>query len=107
MQITTIGVDLAKHVFQLHGVGPDGRVALRQKLRRSQMMAFFSQLPPCLVAMEACATAHHWGRELAALGHEVRLMPAHYVKAYLNEVRTMQPTQRRSPRQWADQRCAS
>lgn len=83
MQITTIGVDLAKHVFQLHGVGPDGRVALRQKLRRSQMMAFFSQLPPCLVAMEACATAHHWGRELAALGHEVRLMPAHYVKAYV------------------------
>jgi transposase len=83
MQITTIGVDLAKHVFQLHGVGDDGRVVLRQKLRRSQMTAFFAQLPPCLVAMEACATAHNWGRELAALGHEVRLMPAHYVKAYV------------------------
>lgn len=83
MQITTIGVDLAKHVFQLHGVGPDGRVVLRQKLRRCQVMTFFAKLPPCLVAMEACATAHHWGRELTALGHEVRLMPAHYVKAYL------------------------
>jgi transposase len=83
MQVTTIGVDLAKHVFQLHGVGADGRVLLRQKLRRSQMITFFARLPPCLVAMEACATAHYWGRELMALGHEVRLMPAHYVKAYV------------------------
>jgi len=83
MQITTIGVDLAKHVFQLHGIGPDGRVVLRQKLRRSQMMMFFAKLPPCLIGMEACATAHHWGRELTALGHDVRLMPAHYVKAYI------------------------
>ena len=57
MQITTIGVDLAKHVFQLHGIGPDGRVVLRQKLRRSQMMMFFAKLPPCLIGMEACATA--------------------------------------------------
>lgn len=83
MQIATIGVDLAKHVFQLHGVGPDGKVVLRQKLRRAQMMTFFAKLPPCLIGMEACATAHHWARELRALGHEVRLMPAHYVKAYL------------------------
>ncbi|MBI0539307.1 IS110 family transposase [Roseomonas sp. KE2513] len=83
MQIATIGIDLAKHVFQLHGVGPDGQVVLRQKLRRAQMMAFFAKLPPCLIGMEACATAHHWARELRALGHEVRLMPAHYVKAYL------------------------
>jgi len=83
MQITTIGVDLAKHVFQLHGIGPDGRVVLRQKLRRAQMIAFFAKLPPCLVGMEACATAHHWARELRALGHQVRLMPAHYVKAYI------------------------
>ena len=83
MQIATIGVDLAKHVFQLHGVGPDGKVVLRQKLRRAQMMTFFAKLPPCLIGMEACATAHHWARELSALGHEVRLMPAHYVKAYL------------------------
>lgn len=83
MQIATIGVDLAKHVFQLHGVGPDGQVVLRQKLRRAQMMTFFAKLAPCLVGMEACATAHHWARELSALGHEVRLMPAHYVKAYV------------------------
>ena len=83
MQIATIGVDLAKHVFQLHGVGPEGQVVLRQKLRRAQMMTFFAKLPACLIGMEACATAHHWARELSALGHEVRLMPAHYVKAYL------------------------
>lgn len=83
MQIATIGVDLAKHVFQLHGVGPDGQVVLRQKLRRAQMMTFFAKLPPCLIGMEACATAHHWARERSALGHEVRLMPAHYVKAYV------------------------
>jgi len=83
MQITTIGIDLAKHVFQLHGVGSDGSVILRRRLRRSQMIAFFAQLPPCLVGMEACATAHHWARELSELGHKVKLMPAHYVKAYV------------------------
>jgi len=83
MQIATIGVDLAKHAFQLHGVGTDGQVVLRQKLRRAQMMTFFAKLAPCLVGMEACATAHHWARELSTLGHEVRLMPAHYVKAYV------------------------
>src|SRR5947208_15063239 len=78
MQIATIGVDLAKHVFQLHGVGPDGAVVLSQKMRRLQMIAFFAKLPPCLVGMEACGTAHYWAREIRALGHEVRLMPAHY-----------------------------
>jgi transposase len=83
MQIATIGVDLAKRVFQLHGVGPDGAVVLRQKLRRPQMIAFFAKLPPCLIGMEACGTAHYWAREIKALGHEVRLMPAHYVKAYV------------------------
>lgn len=83
MQVATIGVDLAKHVFQLHAVGPDGSVALRQKLRRGQMIGFFAKLPPCLVGMEACGSAHHWAREIRALGHEVRLMPAHYVKAYV------------------------
>ncbi|MCW8087687.1 IS110 family RNA-guided transposase [Sabulicella glaciei] len=83
MQIATIGVDLAKHVFQLHGFGPDGKVVLRQKLRRAAMMPFFARLPPCLIGMEACTTAHYWARELSELGHEVRLMPAHYVKAYV------------------------
>ena len=82
-EITTIGLDLAKHVFQVHGVDADGTPVLRKQLRRSQMLAFFSRLPSCLVGLEACATAHYWARELAALGHEVRLMPAQYVKAYI------------------------
>ena len=81
MQVTTIGVDLAKHVFQLYGVGPDWAVVLPQQLRRPQMITIFAKLPPCLVGMEACRTAHHCAPEIRALGDEVRLMPAHYVKA--------------------------
>jgi transposase len=83
MQVTTIGLDLAKHWFQVHGVNAIGEVAIRRKLRRSEVLAFFQSLPPCLVGMEACATAHHWARELAALGHTVKLMPPVYVKAYV------------------------
>ena len=83
MQITTIGLDLAKHVFQVHGVDAAGNVLVRKRLRRSQMIAFFARLPHCLVGMEACATAHFWARELRALGHEVRLMPPQYVKPYV------------------------
>jgi transposase len=82
-EITTIGLDLAKHVFQVHGVDADGATVLRKQLRRGQLLAFFSKLPPCIVGLEACATAHYWARELGALGHEVRLMPAQYVKAYI------------------------
>src|SRR4029079_9292336 len=82
-EITTIGLDLAKQVFQVHGIDADGTTVLRKQLRRSQVLSFFSRLAPCLVGMEACATAHYWGRELAALGHEVRLMPAQYGKAYI------------------------
>jgi transposase len=82
-EITTIGVDLAKHVFQVHGVDAEGATVLRKQLRRGQVLAFFSKLPPCIVGLEACATAHYWARELGALGHEVRLMPAQYVKAYI------------------------
>ena len=77
------GLDLAKHVFQVHGVDAAGATVLRKQLRRAQVLAFFSRLPRCLVGMEACATAHYWARELRALGHEVRLMPAQYVKAYI------------------------
>src|SRR5262245_39583122 len=80
-EVTTIGLDLAKHVFQVHGVDAEGATVLRKQLRRAQVLAFFSRLPPCLVGLEACATAHYWARELRALGHEVRLMPAQYVKA--------------------------
>ncbi len=82
-EITTIGLDLAKHVFQVHGIDAEGTTVLRKRLRRGQVLAFFSRIPRCLVGLEACATAHYWARELAALGHEVRLMPAQYVKAYI------------------------
>ena len=82
-EITTIGLDLAKHVFQVHGIDAQGMTVLRSRLRRNQVLAFFSRLPRCVVGLEACATAHYWARELAALGHEVRLMPAQYVKAYI------------------------
>jgi transposase len=82
-EITTIGLDLAKHVFQVHGIDAEGATVLRKRLRRGQVLAFFSRIPPCLVGLEACATAHYWARELTALGHEVRLMPAQYVKAYI------------------------
>jgi transposase len=83
MQATTIGLDIAKNVFQVHGIDADERVVVRKQLRRSQMLAFFKALPPCLIGMEACATAHYWARELRKLGHRVRLMPAKDVKAYV------------------------
>ena len=76
MQVSTIGIDLAKNVFQVHGVDAGGKVVIAKKLRRSQVLPLFAKLPPCLVGMEACATSHHWARELKALGHDVRLMPA-------------------------------
>jgi len=82
-KITTIGLDLAKNVFQVHGIDETDGVVLRKRLRRGQVLTFFTSLPACLVGMEACATAHYWARELRALGHEVRLMPPQYVKAYI------------------------
>ena len=83
MQISTIGLDLAKHVFQVHGIDADEKIVVRKQLRRSQVVAFFEKVPPCLVGIEACASAHHWARELEKLGHIVRLMPASDVKAYV------------------------
>ena len=83
MKMTTIGLDLAKSVFQVHGVDEDGRTVLVKKLHRKQMRPFFSKLAPCLIGVEACATAHHWARTLSAIGHEVRLMPPSYVKGYV------------------------
>jgi len=83
MQVTTIGLDIAKNVFQVHGIDAAEKVAVRKQLRRGQMLAFFKALPPCLVGMEACATSHYWARELTKLGHQVRLMPARDVKAYV------------------------
>ena len=83
MQITTIGLDLAKSVFQVHGVDAEGKVAVRRKLRRAQIRQFFAGLAPCLIGMEACGTAHFWARELMAMGHQVKIMPPSYVKAYV------------------------
>lgn len=83
MEISTIGLDLAKTVFQVHGVDATGEVVVRKTLRRAQVLPFFAKLAPCLVGVEACGTSHHWARELADLGHEVRLMPPIYVKAYV------------------------
>ena len=81
MQVTAIALDIAKNVFQVHGVDAAERVVIRKQLRRSHVLAFFKALPPCLVGMEACATAHYWARELTKLSHQVRLMPAKDVKA--------------------------
>ena len=88
MQVTIIGLDLAKQVFQVHGVDAAGAVVLRQRLRRRAVVRFFEGLPPCLVGMEACAGAHYWAREIGAFGHEVRLMPPRYVKAYVQRGKT-------------------
>jgi transposase len=83
MQISTIGLDIAKNVFQVHGVDVTGKTVITRQLRRGQVIGFFEKLPPCIIGMEACATGHHWARELTNLGHTVRLMPASYVKAYV------------------------
>src|SRR5215470_14296506 len=117
-EVTTIGLDLAKHVFQVHGVDANGAVVLRKQLRRGQVVAFFAALPRCLIGLEACATAHYWARELQAVGHEVRLMPAQYVKAYVKRNKNdaadaeaiceavLRPSMRFVPVKTADQQAA-
>jgi transposase len=87
-EVSTIGLDLAKSVFQVHGIDATGRVVVRRQLRRGEVLGFFARLRPCLVGMEACATAHHWGRELIRLGHTVKLMPPAYVKPYVKRGKT-------------------
>jgi transposase len=81
--VATIGLDIAKSVFQVHGVDAHGKMVVRRQLRRRYVLAFFKKISPCLVGIEACATSHHWSRALQALGHTVRLMPPAYVKPYL------------------------
>ena len=88
MNVSTIGLDIAKNVFQVHGEDAEGRVAVQKRLGRKRMMEFFSKLPPCLVALEACGTSHYWGRTLRAFGHDVRLIPAAYVKPFVKRNKT-------------------
>ncbi len=88
MEITTIGLDLAKNVFQVHGINGAGEVVVRKTLRRAQVLRFFERLDPCLVGIEACGTGHYWAREIGKLGHEVRLMPPAYVKPYVKRGKT-------------------
>ena len=87
-EITTIGLDLAKNVFQVHALDSIGQVAVRRQLRRGELLKFFEKLPPCLVGIEACGTSHHWAREIAALGHTVKMMPPAYVKPYVKRGKT-------------------
>src|ERR1051325_1691436 len=82
-EVSTIGLDIAKSVLQIHGVDVYGAVVIRKRVTRAKMLDFFAALPPCLIGIEACPTAHHWSRQLSALGHTVRLMPPSYVKAYV------------------------
>ena len=88
MNVTTVGLDLAKNVFQVHAIDDGGEVIVRRSLRRRQMMPFFGKLEPCLIGMEACGTSHFWAREIAKLGHEVKLMPPLYVKPYVKRGKT-------------------
>ena len=118
MTIKVIGLDLAKNVFQVHGVDEVGQSILKRKLRRSEVLRLFSGLEPALVGIEACHTAHYWGREIAALGHEVRLMPPQFVKPYVKSQKNdtadaeaiceavQRPTMRFVPIKSADQQAA-
>ena len=105
-EVIIIGVDLAKNVFQVHGAAADGSVVFRKKLTRPQFARFMAEQPPCLVAMEACASAHHWAREMSRYGHEVRLIAPHYVKPFLKRQKT-RPMLRRSSRRLCGRPCAS
>ena len=88
MKVSTVGLDIAKNVFQVHGEDAEGNVVVEKRLGRKGIVGFFSKLPPCLVALEACGTSHYWGRTLRALGHEVRLIPAAYVKPFVKRNKT-------------------
>ena len=106
-EVTTTGVDFAKNVFQVHGVDASGRTVMRRQLRRGQVLPFFRKQPPCLVGMEACATAHHWARGLEALGHRVWLMPPRYVKPYVKRNKNHAAEGKRSARPSPGRPCAS
>jgi len=97
--ITTIGLDLAKKVFHVHGVDAEGNVVVARRLRRKEVLAFLSNLTACLVGIEACGSAHYWAREIARLGHTVKLIPSRYVKPYVKRGKTDWVMPRRSARQ--------
>src|SRR4051795_1567021 len=97
-RVVTIGFDIAKSVFQVHGIDATGAVVVRRKLARGRVLTFFEALPRCQVGMEACNTSHYWARELIALGHDVRLMRRSTSSPTSSEARTMQPTRRQSAR---------
>jgi transposase len=82
-KISTIGLDIAKNVFQVHAIDENGKIVVQRRLKRRQVLSFFEKHPPCLIGLEACATSHYWAREIEKLGHEVRLMPPRYVKPYV------------------------
>ena len=107
MKITTIGIDLAKSVFQIHGVDGNGKPLLKKQIKRSEMATFFSNILPCLIGMEACGGTHYWARKLVDQGHTVRLMAPQFVKPYVKTKRMMPPMQRRFARRLPDPRCAS
>ena len=117
-QISTIGLDIAKSVFQVHGIDEKGTVVVVRQLKRRRVLPFFSKLAPCLIGLEACATSHHWAREIAKLGHEVRMMPPRYVKPYVKRNKNdaadaeaiceavQRPTMRFVPAKTAEQQAA-
>src|SRR5947207_15728528 len=107
MQVTTVGLDLAKRIFQVHGVDAAGKVVIRRRLQPSEIAAFFADLPACLVGIEACATAHRWARLIGASGHQVRLIPPSYVKPYVRRSKTDAAMPRRSARRSGDRACVS
>ena len=107
IDITTLRIDIAKSVFQLHGVDAQGAIVLQKKLRRGAVVKFLSKLEPCLIGIEACATSHYWAREIAALGHDVKMIPPAYVIHMSNAKRMMPQMRKPSARPSRAQTCAS
>jgi transposase len=106
-QASTIGLDIAKHIFQAHGADASGNVVFRKRLTRAKLLGFFAAQPPCVVAMEACAGSHYWAREIGQLGDTVRLIPPAYVKPFVSGRRTMRRMLRQSARRRSGRACGS
>ena len=107
MKITTVGIDLAKNVIQVHGVDEHGKTVLKKQLKRGEVHTYFTNREPALIGLEACASAHHWARQLQVLGHTVKLMVPQFVKPYVKPTRLTPPTPRRSAKRWPAPTCAS